>query len=670
MEYGTYNIGITCIGSGIGQSIINSLKLSRLPFKTFGIGDNPFAYGSYDCDYQIRTKKIHDDNYIASIIDICKRNKIDLVIPALDDELQLFSKNTKNFQKAGIKTIISGTEFIAACRDKERMNTEFGSIANVFVKNYNKQTIEEAVRTEKLKFPIIAKPRGGSGSQGIEIINSEDDLYKIPENSILQELAIPGKDDPNYDFYLSQIGEKINPQVSEVSIQLVYSNLGKLLGRMSTYNKLKDGIPIEIVSYENKYIWSIVDKLTPAFLKMGLKGPLNIQGRLTDNGFKIFEMNPRFTGITGLRALMGFNEVESCVKEWLGINSGKNQLTFNSNRFGTRQVADKVISLDRNIEIQKLYKKLNNVGSLNRKTVLITGASGYLGQNLIDQLIQQNEFDIWVFGRVKSKTEGLFKEKVEKIIDSGDLQNGRVNLGNVDILLHLGFKRPHGTHQQIAESLKFTNELFTMAVKSQIPAIINISSQSVYGLKNDPPWSEEKTPVAPQMVYAQAKYATELMLESFGKLQNTLKYSSIRLGTLAGGAKGLIEVDLYSKFARQAIERKQIQLIGGRQILERFDIRDAVDAIITMLKTNPEDWKPVYNLSSGQTSTLYDIAVKTINIAFACNGGLKSEIQVENKQVDMKFGMDSSLFFSDMKWKPKYTVEDTIESLIRYFQNE
>jgi hypothetical protein len=39
------------------------------------------------------------------------------------------------------------------------------------------------------------------------------------------------------------------------------------------------------------------------------------------DGFKIFEMNARFTGITGLRALMGFNEVAICIEKWLKIEN-------------------------------------------------------------------------------------------------------------------------------------------------------------------------------------------------------------------------------------------------------------------------------------------------------------------------------------------------------------
>lgn len=662
-----YVIGVSCIGSGVGQSVINSLNLSGLPIKTVGFGTNPFAYGAYDCDTYDYTLSIYDVGYVDDLIDKCLKYKVDLVVPGLDDEVKILSENRTKFEKAGIKLLCANKELIAICRDKERMSNELNKVADIFVKSFNKKSLNQNINSGKVKFPFIAKPRGGFASKGVEIIRSKKDLLKISEDHIIQELAIPKRDDPNYDFYMEQIKNNQNPQISEISIQVVYSPAGKLMGRMISYNKLNNGIPIEIVPCQNDYIWSVIEEILPTLLKMGLVGPLNIQGRLTEKGLKIFEMNPRFTGITGLRALMGFNEVEACVKEWLGIDKGKNKLIFNYNRFGVRQTADKSIPLERNQEVFNLSKYLNGSEMKEKKTLFITGACGYLGQNLINKLKESNDFKIWAFGTNKNKTKKLLTGKIEKVVDNNDLANGNFHLGNVDILLHLGFARPHNTDQQIAESLRFTSELFTKAASNQVPAIINISSQSVYGLDNIPPWNEN-TPVAPKMAYAQAKYATELLLESFKDTHSVLSYSSLRLGTLAGGAPGLVETDFLSKISRKAYEGKTIEITGGMQQMERFDIRDAVDAIIALLKSDPVKWKPVYNLKSGERLTLKEIAEKTVEIAAKLNGGNKSKIKIEPTEVEMNFGMDSALFYSDMNWKPKYKIEDSIESLINHFK--
>jgi nucleoside-diphosphate-sugar epimerase len=668
MGNNAYNIGISCIGSGVGQSIINSLRLSRLPIRTFGFGTNPFAYGLYDCDAYDYTVSIYQEDFIDNLIEKCLKHRIDLIIPGLDDEVLIYAQNIKRFEDVGIKAICADEELVVICRDKERMSNELNQIVDVFVRSYDKKEILEAIESAAVRFPLIAKPRGGFASRGIEILNTLDDLERIGDDHIIQEIAIPAPDDPNYDFYLRQIAADRNSQVAEISIQLVYSPRQELMGRMFSYNKLNNGVPIEIVPYENEDVWHVIDRLTPALLKMGLRGPINIQGRLTDAGLKLFEMNPRFTGITGLRALMGFNEVEACVKEWLEIDKGNNGLTFNYNRFGVRQTADRSLPLERNIEVTQLSERINKKPLKTRKTLFVTGATGYLGRNLVEAILsnQAEQYEIIAYGRDKIRLKELFDRRNVRCVDGDDLASGRICLGNADILLHLGFTRPHGTNQQIADSLRFTSKLFTRAASYQVPAIINISSQSVYGLETAPPWTE-KTAVAPQTVYAQAKFATEVLLESLARINNSMKFSSLRLGTLAGGAPGLLEIDFLSKFVHQAIEEKPIEIVGGMQQMERFDIRDAVNAIIVMLDSDPVQWKPVYNLGSGQVMNLLEIAEDVVEIVSTLTEGQRSLIIKEERGVRMQFGMDSHLFYQDFNWRPEFPMSATIESLVRYF---
>lgn len=665
----TYRIGISCIGSGVGQSVINSLKMSRLPIRTIGLGTNPFAYGAYDCDEYYYTQTIYASNYIDQLIEICVKHQIDLLIPGLDDEALIYAQNEDKLKKAGIKAIFAKEAMISICRDKERMSLELNQIVDVFVKSFNKDTLSKDIENGKVKFPFIAKPRGGYASRGVEIIRNKEDISKIKDNHIVQELAVPSEDDPNYEFYMKQISKNINSQVSEISIQIVFDMRGNLMGRMFSYNKLNNGVPIEILPYEDDYIWQIIDNLVPTFLKLGLRGPLNIQGRLTKNGLKLFEMNPRFTGITGLRALMGFNEVEACVKEWLGLDKGNNQLMINYNRFGTRQTEDKSISINRNEIISKLSEKLNRKELSKRRNLLVTGASGYLGRNLVYKLLDDNYFNIWTFGRNKGNLKKIFNNDNMRFFDKDDLDEGRLQLGNVDIILHLGFARPHCTKNEIAESLLFTNELFTRAAMHQVPSIINISSQSVYGLETKPLWTEQ-TPVNPSTSYSMAKYATEQMLVSLKKIKNHLHFTSIRLGTLAGGVVGLIELDFLSKISNQALRGETIVIESGNQQLERFDIRDAIEALIEILKSDSSTWKTVYNLSSGEVNSLKSIVLKTINIASEYNNGIKSKIEIIDKPINMEFGMDSSLFSKSFRWEKKNSIKDSITSLLEYLNNK
>lgn len=54
------------------------------------------------------------------MIEKCAAYKIDLIVPALDDEALLYAKNINKFEKAGLKTIVSDVELIELCRDKDK----------------------------------------------------------------------------------------------------------------------------------------------------------------------------------------------------------------------------------------------------------------------------------------------------------------------------------------------------------------------------------------------------------------------------------------------------------------------------------------------------------------------------------------------------------------------
>jgi len=667
IDTNVYTIGISCIGSGVGQSVITSCRLSNLPIKTIGFGTNAFAFGAYECDAFDYTPTIYADNFIEELIKKCKEHKVDLLIPGRDDEALIYAKNKEKFDLAGIKTIVAGQEIIEICRDKERMSLDLNPIVNVFVECYNREDLENIIKSGKADFPLIAKPRGGFASKGIEIILNESDFSRITDDHIIQELAIPLETDPNYPFYMDQIAKNNNPQVSEISIQVVLGVNGELLGKMASFNKLNNGVPIEIVPYEDDRVWEIVDKLLPVFKEKGFVGPINIQGRLTKRGLKLFEMNPRFTGITGLRALMGFNEVEACIKSWLNIGSNS-RLTINNNRFGIRQTTDKSISIDLNEDVKGFSQNINGKNIKPKKTLAITGAAGFLGQCLVNELAKDDLFEIIVFGRNIEKLENVFPDTRIIKYDYNALNDSTFAIGSIDLLAHLAFARPHCTNQEIADSLAFTNDLFFRLAQNQIPAIINLSSQSVYGQDTEPLWNED-TPVAPKMPYAQAKYATELMLKSIEKLNPHIKTTSLRLAALSGGQNGLQPVDFLSKLVKKALTGEDIQIKGGHQQLEIMDVRDAASFIKAILESPVTSWRPVYNVGAGEVYSLKEIAEKVVDQVKE-QTGISSKLLLSSDELSMKFGMDNSLIIKSHSLKPNHKLSSIIESLIHYFIEE
>ncbi len=660
------NLAISCCGSGIGQSIIDSCKLSNLPLTTFGLDNSPFAYGLYECDYIIKTPKVNNENYIENIISICLDNDIQIIIPGIDEELKLFSKNLKKFNEKGIEVIVSDESFLDLVRDKALATDKLNNISDIFVKSFaNKEEFLEGLDKKQIDFPVIAKPSAGSASAGVYILFDRSDLQKLNEDHIIQEIAKPHRGDANIAVFEQLISKKINPQVSEISIQLVTNKKGDLLGRMASFNRLKNGVPIEIIPYDDCDFRDQIDKLIPSLRELGLKGPVNLQGRITDEGLKIFELNARFTGITGLRALMGFNEVEACIKSWLGLNEEEdNILKINNDLFGVRQISSKTVHKDRNPLVKSVFSKVNNSNTKTNKKIVLTGATGFVGRNLIDALLSQNS-DYTIAALVRNKeTAKLLLPKSVELYDSVDFEKGSFSFGNFDSLLHLGFARPHKTNEEIAESLAFTAKIFRSAVDHNLSEIINLSSQSVYGQSSMPPWNEETVP-APNTPYSSAKYCTELLLNELAHQKKHIKTSSIRLASTTGGANGLIDIDIMSRFVKKIKNQENLTVIGGMQKVERLDIRDAVSGIISLLNTTGK-WRPVYNLGPSNQINLIELAEQVIKTGKTYYKNNRSKIDLLEKENLLNFGMDINSFKKDTGWEPKYSIEDTIHSLFNY----
>lgn len=668
MKNNKYCIANMSVGSGVGQSVITSLNLSNQPFTTVGLGMNPMAFGAYECDEMDYVPLIYSKDYIPELINKCTEHGVDLIIPGSDDEALILADNKTLLEKNGFKVLVSEPNLIRLIRDKARMCDELSSIADVFVKSYNLNEVYNSLKNNSLKFPLIAKPRDGYASRGIEILLDEDDLVRVNENHIIQELAIPHDKDPFRQAYLNQIFKRTNSQLSEISIQVVTDKNGNEIGRMASYNKLNNGVPIEIIPYENDYIWTEINKLLPRLKELGHRGPLNIQGRLTDQGLKIFEMNARFTGITGLRAIMGFNEVETCVNDWLGLSKNNSTLKINQDRFGIRQTIDKVISFDKNSKLQELSITLNKKELKSKKTVLITGASGYLGQSLIRRL-PRDVYEVWALSRDKEKIQTIYKDLNPVIcFDNSDLEKGNLRLGLVDTVIHCGFARPHRDNKELIESLNYTNQLFNRIAMHQVPQIINISSQSVYGTKQPLYWIEE-TPIMPETLYAQAKYSTELMANSIKNFSKHSNVTSIRLTALSGGQYGLVPVDILAKFVTKALSKESIEIFGGNQRMQRLDVRDAAEGLSSFLATNSHDWKSVYNLGTEESYSIIEMAEAVKSVAKNIYD-IDFDIVVKPADVELMLGMDSSEFYTLTNWRPQYNLEKIVESLFEYFCKE
>ncbi|MBR3628908.1 MAG: NAD(P)-dependent oxidoreductase, partial [Oscillospiraceae bacterium] len=227
-----------------------------------------------------------------------------------------------------------------------------------------------------------------------------------------------------------------------------------------------------------------------------------------------------------------------------------------------------------------------------KKHVLITGADGFVGSNLISLIMQETDWNVTGVAvsqeNLENQLRGLQAYDPERIgcIPISEVRDGKTELPAADILLHLAFSRRMKPNADIASSIDFAAAVCRAAKKAGIPAVINLSSQGVYGDTEE--IRTEKTVPAPNSVYTTAKYASEKVFEAYFT-GTDVRMTQLRLDPIVQSQ------NLVQALCKQAKQDGRINLRGGKQVFSYIDISDAVRALFAMLKYEG-DWKPVYNI--------------------------------------------------------------------------
>src|SRR6185312_11927505 len=112
-----------------------------------------------------------------AVLNICKREKISLVIPTIDPELPIYAADATRFRRAGVVVCISSPEAVQIGADKILTNTWLSQKGFPAVR----QSVPDDVlnHTDSWTLPLIAKPRRGSASIGVRIVSKWSDLETL-----------------------------------------------------------------------------------------------------------------------------------------------------------------------------------------------------------------------------------------------------------------------------------------------------------------------------------------------------------------------------------------------------------------------------------------------------------------------------------------------------------
>ncbi|WP_232623020.1 ATP-grasp domain-containing protein [Pareuzebyella sediminis] len=257
--------------------------------------DSHYAASTFaDADIAIQVPPLRAEGYISVVKKIIEQHKVDLVIPLNDLELYIISKHREELNALGARVIISNAEVVDRCGDKWLTYKFLSSQGISTPKTYLKlDALLKALAANEVAYPIILKPRWGSGSIGIEEATNEKELYLLYEllklkinKSILKDLAHT----PNEEFIILQ--EKISGE--EYGVDVINDFEGNYFGAFARKKiAMRSGETEKAISVIDERIDKVSQRVSKA---MGHVGIMDCDYFIMGEKIYVLEMNPRFGG--------------------------------------------------------------------------------------------------------------------------------------------------------------------------------------------------------------------------------------------------------------------------------------------------------------------------------------------------------------------------------------
>ncbi len=303
---------VTAVGAPPGRNVVEALK-DKANLEIFVADADPLIPIMYDSkhiqDSFVLPKAGKDGKYIDSIGKIIKKAKIDVVIPCIEEEIFLLSKNTKDINIRRDRLVCADYACLKKLADKK-------SVINL-AKNigipvpYTCDAADIHINMENLGFPFIIKPRIGHGARDICIINDKKQFSLIPEKYFkdgcryIAQSYIEG--DTGSIFMCGLLYGKNNTVKAEFlsrSIKTLYDFGGPAVC----------GQPIKGFERIVEFSKNLVTRIG------GWYGPVAVEYKVSsrDGLAYIMEVNPRFWGYGSMAVKSGINFPLKAVKEAMG----------------------------------------------------------------------------------------------------------------------------------------------------------------------------------------------------------------------------------------------------------------------------------------------------------------------------------------------------------------
>lgn len=301
-----------------------------------------------------------------------------------------------------------------------------------------------------------------------------------------------------------------------------------------------------------------------------------------------------------------------------------------------------------------------NIEFFEGKTILIIGASGFIGQHLLRRLSMYSN-SIVTLQRNAFLTSLPVKQYHCNITD-GDLFHQCFASCNPDIVIHLaGDKRRTATfHESVHENVIGTLNVFTEAMKGEnLQSLIVMGTASEYGSNLCP--FKESMREKPIDAYSFSKACISHMALLFYSLYH-LPVTVLR-PTIAYGP-GQKDDMFLSSLISSLLNDRSFNMTPGEQTRDFVYIDDLVEAILSV-PLHPESRGEIINIGNGVPIRILDVARLVESITEKRNL-LMIGVEPYRKNEILNYYVDINKARTFLQWEPKTPfikgLRETIES--------
>ncbi len=328
---------VTAAGCFSAINIIKSLK-STNKYNVIAADISPFSAGILRADRgYLVPKEDKDGLFLMRLLEICKKEKVDILIPGFDTELPYILGRKQDLESLGVKVLIGNETLISIGNDKYELQTFLAKHGFKSLKTF--VALDKKIALSELRFPVVIKPRSGWGQRGFFVVNNSEELdYFLKEN-----------DKCGFE---SIIQEYINDDEGEFTNSVSVAKDLDILGAICIKRDIVKGESRRMIIDKFPELSSQMIKIAKAIAS---PGPINFQCRLKDGDPYVFEINSRFSTTNVVRAACGYNEVDILTENFL---FGKKKYISNYRR------AVAVVYLDYVYLDLERFEKFNKTGFL------------------------------------------------------------------------------------------------------------------------------------------------------------------------------------------------------------------------------------------------------------------------------------------------------------------